>query len=83
MTINPNEFQATALAWIGVSVVVGGALIAAIGVLWGKVQALVAAHAENRADIRSVNDQITSVAASLPAPGAVITTGAQTGGDKS
>lgn len=83
MTINPNEFQTTALAWIGVSLIVGSALIAAVGNLWGKVQSLVAAHAENRTDIRNVNDQITSVAAALPGAGVTITTGAQTdGGDR-
>lgn len=64
--MTPADFQSTALAWIGVTVLVGTALIAAIGVLWGKVQELRAGHAENRADIRSVNEQITAVKVATP-----------------
>jgi hypothetical protein len=72
MTLNPSDFQTAALAWISVTLVVGTAAIAAIGVLWGKVQSLKDAHAENRADIRSVNDQITTVAAAMPTAAPVV-----------
>lgn len=76
MAIDPNEFQAVALQWIGVIAIVATAIIAALTKVMGEVKQLMAVAKSHSDDIRSLGEQNTALAAQIPA---VISTSAAAG----